>query len=190
MAQTKEIGNENKDIETAILKINSRIEQLKIQFNLYFSGEIKIPPDKERETIDAQIKKLLFSGVKGPRLSLLLQNLSNSFSLYNNMWLKRLNQLETGALIRESPKKKMSYGPSPTEKVNKTNGGLKVDLHNEESFNALFNEYCRITQIKSGNGQKEKVIGLIKSKMAAANLSDANVSLSINEGKLKIKMTR
>ncbi len=98
MDQTKkpDLREKKSKAELKIQRLNSRIEQLKIQYTLFFSGEIRLPPEKERETVENSIRKILESEYKSPRMNLLVQNLASSFSLYNNMWLKKMNELETG----------------------------------------------------------------------------------------------
>ena len=84
------------ELEQSILKLDQRIENLKIDFNLFFSGEVSIPPEKERGSIENQIRKLSNEEQKSAKINLLIQNISSKFALYNNMWLKRLHEIEVG----------------------------------------------------------------------------------------------
>lgn len=178
-------------IELMVQEISQRIDSLKVEFNLYFSGEIRVPPEKERVMLEKKIRNLMYSGKKTARLNLLIQNASSKFSLYNNMWLKRMNEIETGvskiqlkkvALMQQGKEK-----PKAKPKVKPTN--IDVSLNNEDSFDSFFDKYTSLVGKKSKKKpDKEKVINSIKTKMMLGNVIDAKVSLSVEKGKLKIKI--
>jgi hypothetical protein len=177
-------------IELLIKDMEQRVESLKVKFNLFFTGEIRVPPEKEREELENRIRNLMSKGHKSPRVNLLIQNLGSRFSLYNNMWLKRLNELETG--ISMIHRKKTAYveesKPAPP-KVKPID--VKISLNHEESFEKFFNDYSRMA---SANDQKsinrEKIINSVKAKLITENMVDAQVHLSLQNGKVKIKIKR
>lgn len=198
-SEQSDTGNKTSRVEQQIQRLASRIEQLKIQWNLFFSGEIRLPPEKERETIENSIRKILESEYKSPRVNLLVQNLSSSFSLYNNMWLKKMNELETG--VSRIPKKKaFADTPPPAkqaakpvqkeaekEKINL----VDVSLNNEKSFEDFYNR-CKtmIPEDKSTDAHRDRVINSLKLKLITQNVVEAKVAISVNEGKLKIKVKK
>jgi len=187
MAMKVNITQEN--IDSAVQELSRRIEELKVQFNLFFSGELKIPPDREREDIERRIRTLMLSEYKSARITLMVQNVSSRFSLYNNMWLKRLNELETG--ISTIKRKKTAYieESKPKPKPKETGETVDISLNNEESFEKFYNQYANLTSTKNtALPDKDIVINSIKAKMITANLVDAKVDLSIVDGKLKIKI--
>jgi len=184
MAMKVNITQEN--IDSAVQELSRRIEELKVQFNLFFSGELKIPPDREREDIERRIRTLMLSEYKSARITLMVQNVSSRFSLYNNMWLKRLNELETG--ISTIKRKKTAYieESKPKPKPKETGETVDISLNNEESFEKFYNQYANLTSTKNtALPDKDIVINSIKAKMITANLVDAKVDLSIVDGKLK-----
>ncbi|MGE5343038.1 MAG: hypothetical protein ACM3SY_16300 [Candidatus Omnitrophota bacterium] len=173
------------NVELLIQDINRRIEALKVQFNLFFAGETRVPPDKEREELEKLIRNLIGSSRRAPRIDLLLQNLASRFSLYNNMWLKRLNEIESGSLTL--PKGKTAVKErKPAAPKGKT---VEVSLNNEDSFETFFDHYARIVPSGTVSSQdKDKIINSIKYKMITANLIDAKINLSVDDGKIKIKI--
>lgn len=184
-------GKEN--IEQLVQDMGQRVENLKLQFNLFFSGEIRIPPEKERQELEIRIRNLMSTSSKSARVSLLIQNLSSRFSLFNNMWLKRLTELETGVstLVRKktaytdeiNPPLPSKAPPKPKEK------SAEVSLNREESFEKLFDDYSRMLHPQDRSGlDKEQVINTIKTKLITENLVDAQVNLSLEKGKVKIKI--
>jgi len=181
-------GQDN--VELMIQDMNRRVENLKLQFNLFFSGETRIPPEKEREELEVRIRNLMSKGHKSPRINLLIQNLSSRFSLYNNMWLKRLNELETG--ISTLRRKKTAYleepkPPPPPQKKKPVN--VDISLNREDSFEKFYDHYSKLLPAqKKGTLDKEQVINSMKTKLITSNLVDAKVDLTMEKGKLKIKI--
>jgi hypothetical protein len=182
------LSEKQKQMEAMVNDINRRIEDLKVQFNLYFAGELRVPPEKERETLEKKIRNIMSAEQKSARLNLLIQNVSSRFSLYNNMWLKRLNEVETG--VTAIQKKRVAYMVAEKEVKRKPKAKtVNVSLNSEESFDKFFDDYANLTAKKTSQPiDKEKVINSIKSKMITSNLIDAKVNLSVEKGKLKIKI--
>ena len=182
-------GKEN--IEQLVQDMGQRVENLKLQFNLFFSGEIRVPPEKERQELETRIRNLMSTGSKSARVSLLIQNLSSKFSLYNNMWLKRLTELETGVstLIRKKTAYTDEINPLPKAPPKPKERTAEVSLNREESFEKLFDDYSRMLPPQARSGlDKEEVINTIKTKLITENLVDAQVNLSMEKGKVKIKV--
>jgi hypothetical protein len=200
-SEQSDIAKKTSKIEQQIQRLAGRIEQLKIQWNLFFSGEIRLPPEKERETIEHSIRKILESEYKSPRVNLLVQNLSSSFSLYNNMWLKKMNELETG--VSRIPKKTaFAETPPPVKKNSKADTDKKgadqekirvmdVSLNDEKSFENFYNR-CKtmIPEDRSTDAHRDRVINSLKLKLITQNVVEAKVAISVTEGKLKIKVKK
>ena len=179
-------GEDN--IEILIREMDRRVEDLKLKFNLFFTGEIRIPPEKEREELEIRIRNLMSKGHKSPRVNLLIQNLGSRFSLYNNLWLKRLNELETGISIIK--RKKIAYMEDykpPPPKVKPID--VEICLNHEESFEKFFDDYSLMSSASTQKSlNKEKLINSVKAKLITENMVDAQVNLSIKNGKVKIKI--
>jgi len=181
-------GQDN--FELLVKDMDQRVENLKVKFNLFFTGEIRIPPEKEREELENRIRNLMSKGHKSPRVNLLIQNLGSRFSLYNNLWLKRMNELETG--ISTIQRKKTAYmeGPKPPPPKAKPAKPIDVDisLNHEESFEKFFDNYSRMSTNAQKSLDKEKIINSVKTKLITENMVDAQIHLSLKNGKVKIKI--
>lgn len=180
-------GEDN--IEALVNEMSRRVEDLKLKFNLFFSGEIRVPPEKEREELGNRIRNLMSKGHKSPRVNLLIQNLGSRFSLYNNMWLKRLNELETGISILQRKKSAFTEEPKMPTPSKAKPIDVGISLNHEESFEQFFDNYSRMC---TPNGKKsldkDKIINSIKAKLITENMVDAQVNLSLKDGKVKIKI--
>ncbi|HLP44694.1 MAG TPA: hypothetical protein VK469_02040 [Candidatus Kapabacteria bacterium] len=185
----------NDKIENLLMSLDGKIEYLKTQFNLYFTGELRVPPESDREDLEKLVRDILFSHHKSPRAKLLIQNLSSKFSLYNNMWKKRLNEIETG--VATMKKKPAAYvedeAPPPLEEEPAVvhEETCDLSLNREESFETFYDKYASLTKKNAGDEtQKEKIINSLKAKLIGQNLIDAKVSFSIENGKLRLKVKK
>jgi hypothetical protein len=188
MEEHESLKQKGLDIEGEIYKLDSRIENLKTQYILFFSGELQTPPEKEREAIETAIRKLLYSDQKKARINLLIQNIASKFTLYNNMWLKRLHEVETGmVVIKKKPQVYMDKPRAPQ----KVEHNINVSLNHEESFDQFYEKYK--TAIPGGEknvSSRNQLINSLKAKLISSNLIDAQVNLTVEQGKLKIKIKK
>jgi hypothetical protein len=189
-----EPGFKTEAIEPIIMDLERRIEKLKTDFILYFSGEIKLPPEKERETVEKAVNHVQLTGAKSARVNLLIQNLASRFSLFNNMWLKRMNEVETGMNPRQRSKRSPTQAVpevgylSPSQMVS-----IEVPLSaaDAKTYDALYDQY---KQFASGKVEKlydkEILIKSMKEKMSSFKLTDANVVFSYSGSKVSIKLKK
>jgi len=184
-------GEEN--IEVLIHEMGRRVEDLKLKYNLFFSGETRVPPEKEREELENRIRNLMSRGHKSPRVNLLIQNLGSNFSLYNNLWLKRLNELETG--MSPGQRKKAAYPETEESKPQKPVPPeikpieVNISLNHEDTFELFFENYAHMCPPKMQKSlDKDKIINSVKAKLITENMVDAQVNLSLKNGKVKIKI--
>lgn len=178
----------NQNLEQSIGNLDKRIENLKIQFTLFFSGELNVPPEKEREDIENQIRRLLAIEQKSAVIKILIQNIASKFSIYNNVWLKKLHESEIGVSLQVG---KMVDAGKPREKTESEEKKIPVSLNSENSFERFFNEYQSLWAPSSEKSlDKDFVINSLKSKMITENLIDAEVYLALANGKVKVKVKK
>jgi len=175
-----------RNFESYIKRLEEKIESLKIQYNLFFSGEINIPPEQERELLEKEVRTSLYSNLKSPKINLLIQNLSSRFNIFNNMWKKKLNQLESGELKRPSkPKPAFFIKDKPANKESV----IPVSLNDEKSFEQLFDRYSSLGSNKNKKS-KDALINKIKLKLISENIINAKIQLSKSDGKIKLKIKK
>ena len=194
MESQEQRGGPSKEIEHKILKLDQRIENLKIRYNLFFSGEEKLPPEKERNDLEKAIMALGETGSKSPRLALLVQNLISRFTLFNNIWMKRLNELEGGLVPSRKPKPKAppaKAAPLKPKAEEATLLNVPVNVNNESSFDALYARYQQVlSRMSLPVAPKEKIIGALKTQMLTHNLPAAHIELSLKKGKVSFKLKK
>ena len=66
---------------------------------------------------------MIYGGAKTAKMSMIIQNLAARFSLYNNLWLKQLNEMESG-ISRLQKKKNAAPAPAQTPATAENREGL------------------------------------------------------------------
>jgi hypothetical protein len=170
-----------------ISELEKKIDDLKAEYLLFFNGEIKLPPEKKREDLEKAVRKLIYGGAKTARMDMIIQNLASRFSLYNNLWLKKLNELESGV---STLRKKPSLQP-PAAKKEKEQREIFLTLNDEGTFERLASAYREMLPGNSrGEKEADKIIETMKTKMLTHNLVEARVTFTVHKGKLSIKIKK
>ena len=66
---------------------------------------------------------------------------------------------------------------------------VPISLNHEESFEKFFDDYSRMSSTNAKKSlDKDKIINSVKTKLITENMVDAQVSLSLKNGKVKIKI--
>ena len=173
-------------IENFIHELENEIESLKTQYNLFFSGELNVPPEKLRDDIEKKVRKLTFTEQKTAKVKLLVQNLASRFNLYNNMWLKKLHDIEVG-VVRVQKKGSARTGDMPRG-AKPSSAEITISLNSEKSFEDFYTRYCKMLSRDEGNeSSKDQIINSLKAKMISSNLIDAKIHLVLKEGKVNVK---
>jgi hypothetical protein len=84
-------------LEEEIARLEKRVLQLRIQFDLFFSGALPKPPLDMRDDLDKDVKRL--GTVREMKLSqrFLYNSLLNRWNIFGELWNKRLQAREEGA---------------------------------------------------------------------------------------------
>ena len=173
--------------EKQIAELERKIDDLKAEYVLFFNGETKMPPEKKREDLEKAVRKMIYGGSKTARMDLIIQNLAQRFSLYNNMWLKKLNEMEFGTPAQQKKKRALAAAP----KKEKEQREIYLTLNDEETFERFAAAYKEMVP-ESGKSAKERdtLIESIKAKMLTNNLVEARVTFSMQKGKLSIRIKK
>lgn len=176
-------------LEHQLMDIDHRIEALKTQYNLFFARELKVPPEKEREQLERQVKTMASIGTRSPRINLLVQNTIAKFNLYNNMWQKRLSGLESG--YGESVARKPAAPPPAARPAAAGGATARLQIDDDLSFDTFYDAYCE-TLKNAGVPPipKEKLVPALKAKLQANTLKSAAVEMTVVEKKVNIKLKK
>ena len=172
--------------EQQVAVLEKKIDDLKSKYILFFSGESKQPPEMEREDLEKAVRGLIYGGAKTARMNMIIQNLAARFSLYNNLWLKQMTELESG-VNRMAKKKSAAPPPQPLPKKDKAVQEIFLSLNDESSFENFFAAFQQHLPPNARAGvDKEGIINSMKSKMVTHNLIETRVHVALKNGKLSI----
>ncbi len=175
--------------EQQIAQLEKKIDDLKAEYILFFNHETKMPPEKKREDLEKAVRKLIYGGAKTARMDMIIQNLANRFNLYNNLWLKKLNEMEFGTSVLQ--KKKTAEPPPPPPRRGKEKLEVYVTLNDEKTFEHLVDAYRELLPTSGKTDkEREKIIDSMKAKMLTHNLVEAHVTFAIQDGKLSIRIKK
>lgn len=173
--------------EQQIAQLEKRIDDLKGEYIQFFNHDIKLPPEKKREELEIAVRKLIYGGAKSARLDMIIQNLAQRFNLYNNMWLKKLSEMEFGG---GEFKKKQAAAPLPPKK-SRAQREVYLTLNDEETFARLVEAYQELLpQSGRTEKEKEKIINGMKAKMLTHNLVEAHITFTVQDNKLSIRIKK
>ncbi len=176
--------------EKQIVDLEKKIDDLKAEYLLFFNGETKLPPEKKREDLEKAVRKLIYGGAKTARLDMIIQNLASRFSLYNNLWLKKLNELESGVTTIQK-KRSFQPPPAPPKKDKEQQREIYLTLNDETTFERLVAAYRELLPNgQSADKDRVKIIETMKTKMLTHNLVEARVTFAVQKGKLSIRIKK
>jgi hypothetical protein len=179
--------------ENQVATLERKIDDLKAKYILFFAGESKLPPEQERTDTEKAIRNLIYGGAKTAKMSMIIQNLASRFSLYNNLWLKQLNESESGIsrLQKKTNSTQPRTTPAPQPKKEKAYQEVFLNLNDENSFENLFATYLQLLpkNIKAAK-DKDSIINSMKTKMLTHNLVEAKVNVAFQNGKFSITIKK
>ena len=163
-----------------ILKLELKLQKLKVDYDQYFSGIIKLPPFKLHEEIKKFIRTQSGKPLSNTSLQFKYNSLIGRYTSYNNLWTRQMRQLEDGTLRRGGG----IGGPKAAEKA----------VANDTPAEKLYKEY--VAAQKSGNGKSDTVTvkglqAMIQKQTAAIQskykCSSVDYKVVTENGKPKIK---
>ncbi len=72
------------------------IRQLQIEWDKFFGGVEKKPPNELRTRVDALVKKYAYAEIRNNAERFRYQSLSSRYATFNELWNKRLRAIEEG----------------------------------------------------------------------------------------------
>ncbi len=84
------------DLEPRFDRLDRRIQQLKVDFNRYFAGDLPLPPTPLRDEIEAELRRLRGVNLRRTVDSFRFGSLEAQFNSYSEMFSRRLRAREEG----------------------------------------------------------------------------------------------
>lgn len=170
-------------VQEALDQLARDIQQMRIEFERYFSGALPIPPEEIRNRVQAQLRNLRGVTMNGAADGFRLGSLEAQFNTYNELYNRRLRDREEGrkAVHRVAAAEKPRYDPM---------GGITFGSRVEsEAAEALYRG------LASGGGEVKFDLDSFQTYLARqveairqkTGCEQVQFRLAEEEGKLKLK---
>ena len=101
------------DFEAAIDAMENDLRRLKIEYEQFFNGAAKIPPDNSRSRVHTRLQEIRSHYIKSAALRFRLTNFEASFNQLNVHWNRRLRAFEEGLTLSGAPVRQKAPPPRP-----------------------------------------------------------------------------
>ena len=91
------------DFEAAIDAMERDLQRLKIEYEQFFNGAAKIPPENTRNRVHTRLQEIRSHYIKSPALRFRLTNFEASFNQLSVHWNRRLRAFEEGLTLSGAP---------------------------------------------------------------------------------------
>lgn len=169
--------------QDAFERLERDIHQLRVDFERFFNGALPFPPEEQRNRVHNHLRYLRNVSGMGVAESFQLGNIEARFNSYNELFNRRMRDLEEGR------KKVVHLPPPPAPAYDPDQGIVLGDRMPEAAVEALYRGL-----VSSGDGARidlgsfraylGKQIDAIRQKTGC---SDVQFRLALEDGKLKLK---
>jgi hypothetical protein len=183
--------------------LERRLEELRNQYEQFFLGSKRTPPEQQRTSVQYLIRRLANQQNPNYQIRFRFQQLVAKFNSYNQYWERIMHQIETGTYKRDVFKAALHSGQNPLEatkkgtakkapaKKEKDTGGMT-----EEKMDKLHSEL-----VQARKSLNQSVEGLSKDKLQATIKKQlpelqkkhkgkkVDFKVVVEDGKAKLKAT-
>ncbi len=92
---------ENREVEKQLNDLDILIKKLKIEYDIFFAGGKKTPPDNLKARVEKMIQRLLDERGLSFAQKFKFNTLVARYNVYKELWRKKLKQLEEGGRERD-----------------------------------------------------------------------------------------
>jgi hypothetical protein len=178
-------------IDQHIRQLEERIRQLRIEWDLFFTGNRRIPPTKELDEADKLCKLLKNAAIPDNGQRFKAQSVCSNFIAMQELWTKRLRRQEEGRLPGRRPVPRATLtaapaAPPPPDTVtldNQNASGRLKGLFNKYLTLANPDEVKNLTFESFSSRIAQQVASIIRTQGCQA----VQVSVRLEDGKVKLK---
>jgi hypothetical protein len=179
------------DIEKAIGKLEGAIRDLKLQYELFFKGEIRRAPFSERQRLHQMVIKLQAMHMTNTQVKFKVKTLASSFLSQCRFWDRIMLQIENGTYRPDRFKAEYRESTRDEKIAEKAATPPKTDI-NERNLRNLYHQFI---EARRSTGESTKVSfdafsnSIEKQKPALEKRlgRDAGFKVVVEGGKTKLK---
>ncbi|WKZ57818.1 MAG: MXAN_5187 C-terminal domain-containing protein [Bdellovibrionota bacterium] len=125
--------------------LEEQLNELKTQFELYFTGIAALPPDKLHDTVKRQIRLLNSAPFKSSEMGFRLRTLKNRYQSFHTYFQRVMREKEAGVYVKDVFKAQVREQAEREEQFAQTAGGAA-----ERGLKDLFQSYREALKRETG----------------------------------------
>jgi hypothetical protein len=187
-------------------QLETMLRQLQIEWEKFFGGVEKKPPNELRARVDALVKRYAYTEIRNNTERFRYQALSSRFNTFNELWNKRMRAIEEGrplglhgraAIAAAGTAGGLSAAAAPARPAASPGGGGEFRVRSaekdESAVRALYEKFLQARQQAGEKGTVkfdnfQKLISQQTSRIMADKGAQAvDFRLETKEGKVSLK---
>ena len=147
------------DVRAELGRLDRMLEELKVQYEQFFSGIIPLAPDKMHAEVKKLRRKLLGAPFKNSEMNYRYQALENRYHTYRSYWERVMRERDAGTYVRDVFKANLRERLALEDQYAQSEKG-KAEGH----LSKLFNSYKTALEQQAGKqinvdfGQFKKMV--------------------------------
>lgn len=138
-----------KPIITELMELEAQIEELRVQYEQYFSAFIPRMPESLHRLVRRKIVTIRKLPFKNTEHVFKLRTIENRYQIYNTYWMRVLREKEAGTYFKDIFKAELKDALQKEEAYKKTSDGKR-----DEQLKHLFNSYEDALKKATGKSKK------------------------------------
>lgn len=194
-------GTGRMELRQALDIIEKQIKELKHEYDLFFTGEIRVEPQKLRNELRRVVAKLNTTHITNTALKFRFQSLQGTFNSYQRLWDRTNYEIELGRYnphrFRAEHKDAPREEPQPNAALNRLSRELEVAKSGlpDQDVSRLFEEYsaARTATKETGKVSMEKFRASLEKQVPELEKKlggKVRFKVSVENGKVKVKGVR
>ncbi|SRR6266550_507266 len=189
--------------DTELDKLEEDIRKLKVKYEMFFMGSMKVPPQHERHLVEVYIHELGKQKMRENARRFRYNQLLSRFNQYREMWGRKIREREEGPIDfrrRKAALEEPTKAPPPSRptapRVTSTNSDTYVKLMpgaNGEAIRDLYNQIEKEHQKlgKAPNVTFEQLRSMVEKQSETVreryNVDVVGFRVDVVDGKVKLK---
>ena len=190
-----------REVDREITRLDEMVAALRGDYELFFSGDRRIPPERERNEVRLRMRKLEAGHITNTSQKFRFQSLTAKFNAYQRLWDRIMQQIESGTYRPDKFKadKRVGEFDSNTGEVVAAETRLQKILREAKSeealdkkINTLYKTYIETRRVtgESVNIPFDKFRSSIQKSRAVLEQrfgDNYEFKIAIENGKAKVK---
>lgn len=149
-----------KKFELDARRLNTMIQRFRVDAQRHLNGDLPMPPEEQREKIQAEIRRLRGKNLKGAAANFRLSGLEAQFNSHNDLLGRRIRGKELGEIKRHrEAKAKKAFDPGQGVVIGKQlepaavkalYGGLDSTAMDFDRFRSYLDKQAQLIRSKTG----------------------------------------